>query len=125
MTTNCPCGSDLEYALCCGRVHRSGAGLGMSAASLMRARYAAYVLRDADFLLTSWHPTTRPSEVTFDADLEWLGLEVIATNAGTGFDNEGTVEFRARFRRGSEHLELHELSSFTRLDGRWVYVEGI
>lgn len=97
----------------------------MTAASLMRARYAAYVLRDADFLLTSWHPTTRPSGVTFDADLEWLGLEVIATNAGTGFDNEGTVEFRARFRRGSEHLELHELSSFTRLDGRWVYVEGI
>ena len=90
----------------------------------MRARYSAYVRHDADFLLRSWHPDTRPGQVMFDPDLEWLGLEVVCTEAGSGLDAEGVVEFRARFRRGSEYLELHETSRFTRVDGEWVYVDG-
>jgi len=90
----------------------------------MRSRYSAYVRRDEDYLLRSWHVDTRPDSVSFDPNLEWLGLEVVATTAGTGFDADGTVEFRARFRRGSEHLELHEVSSFSRVDGVWVYVHG-
>ena len=90
----------------------------------MRARYSAYVMGDTEFLLRSWHPTTRPATVSFDPDLEWLGLEIERTEAGGGFDTEGVVEFRARFRRGDEHLELHEESSFTRVDGSWVYVAG-
>ena len=90
----------------------------------MRARYSAYVRHDADFLLRSWHPDTRPGQVMFDPDLEWLGLEVVRTEAGSGLDAEGVVEFRARFRRGSEYLELHETSRFTRVDGEWVYVDG-
>lgn len=124
MTELCPCGRGRRYSMCCGRVHESGAGIGVTAEELMRARYSAYVLGDTGFLLRSWHPETRPVTVSFDPDLEWLGLAIERTQQGGAFDTEGVVEFRARFRRGDDHLELHEESRFTRVDGSWVYVTG-
>lgn len=90
----------------------------------MRARYAGYVLGKIEFLLASWHPDTRPAEVAPDPGTEWLGLTVVATDRGSGLDATGEVEFRARFRRGDEYLELHERSTFARVDGKWVYVDG-
>lgn len=121
---HCPCGTGAAYADCCARIHAQGAGLGRTAEQLMRARYAAYVLGDADFLLASWHSDTRPDSLTIDADVVWDGLEIVTTAQGGAFDNVGIVEFRARFRRGGEPLELHERSSFERVDSRWVYVDG-
>lgn len=120
----CPCGSGGAYDDCCAPIHLAGAGLGRTAEQLMRARYTAYVRHDEEFLLRSWHADTRPVRVTFDPDLEWLGLEVVRTEAGSGLDGEGVVEFKARFRRGGEFLELHETSRFTRVDGEWVYLDG-
>ena len=125
METNgkkCHCGADLAYGSHCATVHRTGAGLGSTAESLMRARYSAYVLHRGDFLLESWHPDTRPAVLDFDTGTQWLGLEIVRTEAGGALDATGMVEFRARFQRGGEYLELHEQSSFVRLDGRWVYV---
>lgn len=90
----------------------------------MRSRYSAYVLQNRQFLLDSWHPDTRPDDLRFDDGITWLGLEVVATEAGGALDLQGIVEFKARFERGGEHLELHERSSFVRLAGRWVYVSG-
>lgn len=90
----------------------------------MRARYSAYVRHDGEFLMRSWHPDTRPTQIVFDPNLEWLGLEVVRTEAGSGLATEGVVEFKARFRRGGERLELHEVSRFTRIGGDWVYVDG-
>lgn len=91
----------------------------------MRARYCAYVRHDAEFLLATWHPTTRPVSVDFSQNVEWHGLTVEATTAGGALDSSGTVEFRARFRRDDAHLELHELSRFSRQSGRWFYIDGI
>lgn len=90
----------------------------------MRARYCAYVRADEGFLLRSWHADTRPEGVTFDDALEWIGLEVVASEHGGGFDNEGTVEFKARYVRNGQPIELHEISSFVRVDGGWQYVDG-
>ncbi len=120
----CPCGRGAAYEKCCAKVHEHGAGIGVTAEDLMRARYSAYVLGAAAFLLRSWHPDTRPTTVSFDPAIEWLGLEVERTEAGGALATDGVVEFRARFRRGDEHLELHEVSTFTRLGGEWVYVAG-
>lgn len=125
METNgqkCHCGVTLAYASHCETVHRGGAGLGVTAESLMRARYSAYVLHLGDFLLESWHVDSRPGKLTFDDGTDWLGLEVLATEAGGALDSTGMVEFKARFRRGGQNLELHEASTFLRIDGRWVYV---
>jgi len=108
----CLCGYESSYPDHCAIVHETGAGLGVSAESLMRARYSAYVLHRREFLLSSWHPDTRPEQLEFDPALTWLGLEIVDTKAGSGLDTTGVVEFKARFERGG------------RIDGRWVYVDG-
>lgn len=118
----CQCGVTLTYSDHCEIVHRDGAGLGVIAESLMRARYSAYVLHLGDFLLQTWHVDTKPGQLDFDDGTEWLGLEVIRTEAGGALETTGMVEFKARFRRGGQNLELHERSTFARVDGRWVYV---
>ena len=120
----CPCGSGNRYPDCCGPIHRSGAGFGTTAEALMRSRYTAYVLEERPFLLSSWHTDTRPPTVTFSPDQEWLGLEIVAVERGGPLDTEGSVEFIARFRHGADYFELHELSTFERVDGSWLYVSG-
>ncbi len=120
----CPCNSGATYSACCGPIHADGAGLGATAEQLMRARYSAYVLHNGPFLLTSWHPDSRPNSVSFSDEQTWLGLTIVETTEGGGLEKDGTVEFKARFQRGGEHYELHELSSFVREGGKWLYVDG-
>jgi len=92
----------------------------------MRSRYAAYVVGDADYLLWSWHPTTRPPVIDLDATRTWQGLKILATAAGDMLDANGTVEFEAAFSNADgDSFRLHERSTFERVDGRWVYVAGV
>lgn len=89
----------------------------------MRSRYSAFVLGLPDYLLASWHVSTRPAALTLDAELKWLGLTVKAQRV-TGPDT-ATVEFVARSRRGGSKAErLHEISRFVCEGGRWFYLDG-
>ncbi|MGJ5851028.1 MULTISPECIES: YchJ family protein [Streptomyces] len=115
----CPCGLPAAYEACCGRYHSGGAAA-PTAEALMRSRYSAFVVRDAAYLLRSWHPRTRPTGVDFDTTMRWTGLEILDTQDGSAFHSTGTVTFRASFRGGS----MHERSRFERVDGAWVYVDG-
>ena len=90
----------------------------------MRSRYTAFVLLDADYLLATWHPRTRPARIDFEPLQKWLGLQIRAATAGGQADDTGVVEFVARFRIGNQAGRLHEVSRFERLAGRWCYVEG-
>ena len=67
-----------------------------TAEDLMRSRYTAYAVGDADYLLRTWAPETRPSRVRIDPAQRWLSLEVLAS-AGGLLDAAGTVEFVASF----------------------------
>lgn len=88
----------------------------------MRSRYAAFVLADADYLLATWHPRTRPTQVEFDAGAKWLGLEVREHRRID--EDHAEVEFVARYRVGGRAVRLHERSRFVREGGRWYYVDG-
>ena len=90
----------------------------------MRSRYSAYVTETADYLLASWHPDTRPSRIRFNEDQRWLGLQVKNTEAGGVDDDDGTVEFVARFKIHGRGHRLHEISRFSRIDGNWYYLNG-
>jgi SEC-C motif-containing protein len=90
----------------------------------MRSRYAAYATGDADHLFRSWHPRTRPADVTIDADIIWRGLEVTDTVAGGPEDDHGEVEFTARYEDDGGQNAMHERSRFERRRGRWLYVDG-
>ena len=63
---NCPCGKGL-YAACCGKFHE-GKELTGNAEELMRSRYSAFVLKNEVYLLSTWHPSTRPQESLFNQD---------------------------------------------------------
>jgi SEC-C motif domain protein len=90
----------------------------------MRSRYSAFALGLPEYLLTTWHPSTRPETLELDPALQWRRLDILAASRGGMLDSEGTVEFRAHFRGAAERGTLHELSRFTRADGAWTYVDG-
>ena len=96
-----------------------------TAEALMRSRYAAFRDGDARWLLASWHPDTRPAELELDSGPRWRGLQIVDTVAGGEGDDDGVVEFRATYRDGEALGVLHERSRFTRVDGRWHYLDGI
>ena len=89
----------------------------------MRSRYSAYVLGLADYLLATWHPSTRPpAPLQLDGNTRWLGLEV--RGKGAQDPDHAWVEFVARSKLGGRASRLHETSRFVREDGFWLYVDG-
>lgn len=89
----------------------------------MRSRYAAFALQLEPYLLVTWHASTRPPMVEFEAGTKWLGLSVKSFHE-TGLDR-AEVEFVARYKLGGgSAVRLHERSRFVREDGRWFYVDG-
>lgn len=120
----CPCGQPLTYLNCCGRWHTGPLHLqAPTAEALMRSRYSAYVLEDADYLQQTWHPSTRSAEpLVFEPGLRWLGLDV---RQHTQQDTDhATVTFVARSKLGGRAHRLQETSRFVREGGRWYYVDG-
>jgi len=96
----------------------------LTAEALMRSRFEAFARGDAEYLLASWHPSTRPAALDLDVVVEWRRLQIVDTVAGGPDDVDGVVEFRASYRSPDGAGLLHERSRFTRGDGRWFYVDG-
>ena len=122
----CPCGGGRDYGDCCGPLH--GSEPARDAEALMRSRYSAYVREDAAYLLRSWHPSTRPAELSFDAPRvqrpTWLKLDVLR-HAATG-DDTADVEFVARYRIGGGRVvRMREHSRFVREGGHWFYLDAV
>ena len=107
----CPCGTG-TYDGHCGRLHR-GEVQAATPEELMRSRYSAYAVGDADYVFRTWHPRTRPDDTTPDPRTRWTGLQVLAAEGDT-------VEFVASWEGG----RVHEVSRFEQRAGRWVYVDG-
>jgi SEC-C motif-containing protein len=126
MAVACPCGrlgpkgQVLALDDCCGPYHANQNA--PDAERLMRSRYSAFVLGDVPYLLSTWHSSQRPAELTLESGGKWLGLE-IKHHRVTGTDT-AEVEFVARFRVGGKAVRQHERSRFVREDGRWFYVDG-
>jgi SEC-C motif-containing protein len=90
----------------------------------MRSRYCAYVLRRTDYLLETWHPRSRPSRLDpGPAGLKWLGLDV--RQYVRLDETHAQVEFVARCKENGRATRLHETSRFERVEGRWMYVDGV
>ncbi|MGB5112110.1 MAG: YchJ family metal-binding protein [Mycobacterium sp.] len=51
----------------------------------------------ADYLLHSWHPSTRPARLDLDDAITWRRLQIVDTQAGGADDATGVVEFRAQY----------------------------
>ena len=120
----CPCGKGATYLACCARWHAGEQAMhAPDAETLMRSRYSAYVLDRLDYLLASWHPSTRPVAMSPNPPgLKWLGLTV--KQHVVADESHASVAFVARHRlHGRAHC-LEETSRFVRENGQWLYVDG-
>lgn len=125
----CPCVSGSDYADCCEPII-TGEKPAETAEQLMRARYAAHVKVEVDFLFDSTHPDYRQGydhkgTRTWAENSEWHGLEILETVQGGPQDEEGEVMFVARFRDEAGLRSHHERGQFKRKDKRWLFTEGI
>lgn len=116
----CPCGSGQTFDDCCGK-YISYKQAPETPEQLMRSRYSAYGLKDEDYLLKSWHESTRPESLDLENDTtQWKKLKIISVSANT-------VHFAAFFTsiiNGKEsYFCLSEESKFLK-DSHWFYLEG-
>lgn len=133
----CPCGGlpaqagrltkAFPYVECCGRFIERWDTPASDAEHLMRSRYSAFVLQRADYLLATWHASTRPASLDFEPGARWLGLEVLAHSPGPAPD-KAVVRFVARYRVAGKAVRMTETSRFVRETvedvARWFYVDG-
>jgi SEC-C motif-containing protein len=119
----CPCGSGASFDRCCGP-YLDCAAPAPTAEALMRSRYSAYVRLREDYLLATWHASTRPAELGLagEAPTKWLGLDVRRHEQQDA--EHAIVEFVARYKINGRAHRLQETSRFVREDGRWFYVDG-
>ena len=124
----CPCGNPRPFSACCGRFV-GGRALPATAEELMRSRYSAHVLLDADYLNATQR--LKDNKQVSKADLlqtahrtVWKKLEVLRAERGGPDDHEGTVEFCATYTLDNQLHVHHEVSQFRRVEGRWVYTAG-
>jgi len=115
--TPCPCGSGKDLDQCC-RPYMDGSLSAPTAEALMRSRYTAYALQDSQYLLDSWHASTRPESIDLDPALQWIRLRILNSNGNH-------VEFVASYRLQGRAHSLHENSRFVFEDGNWFYVDGV
>ena len=120
--THCPCGNPRAYGDCCGRFHTGTTA--DTAQRLMRSRYSAHVLRLEDYLLATWHPSTRPAALALPESgaMRWLGLDIRSQYESI---DTARVEFIARYRIGGGTVQKqHEISRFLRVAQHWLYLDG-
>jgi SEC-C motif domain protein len=119
----CPCLSGNPYGECCGPLH--GGAPAPTAVQLMRSRFSAFALGLPQYLLDTWHPSTRPGSLDLDPDQRWTRLDIEETRSGGAFDSAGQVTFAAWWRTPDDRGVLRETSDFVREGGRWYYVDGV
>ncbi len=122
--STCVCGSGLAFALCCEPILNGKPA--PTAEALMRSRYAAYALGKLDHVERTATPEAlegfnrQDSERVVD-ESKWLGLEILRTVDGGEGDQTGQVEFVFRYSLRGQTYAQHELSTFCRKDGAWLY----
>ena len=117
---NCLCGSEKRYDECRGKFINATQAV-ETPEQLMRSRYSAYALKNENYLLKSWHKSTRPDSLDLTNDsTQWKKLKIIAAS-------ENKVHFVAYFTQDTLNKEkiyaLTEISHFVK-DKNWQYLEG-
>jgi len=126
--TNCPCGNDTDYKICC-QPFLKGTAQPQTAEQLMRSRYTAYTKAKISYIKNTMQG---PALKNFDLksakvwvkQATWISLNVLNTKAGSSDDEQGWVEFIATYKDKRGIHELHELSEFHKINGKWYYVSG-
>lgn len=119
----CPCHSHKPYSTCCAPYHRSHNA--PTPLALMRSRYSAYVLGNAEYIIATTHPDHPDSALPlperrkqlkhFCRTTTFKNLEILEST-------ETTVTFKATLFYNNQDASFTEKSAFCQLNGRWLYV---
>lgn len=118
----CYCGSDKSFENCC-KPFIKGIQFPKTPEQLMRSRYSAYVLQNANYLMATTQISQRKyysiSEILqWSKSNTWLKLEVITAH-------ENSVEFKAYYLDEKLQAQVHhEHSTFKLENEKWFYVDG-
>ncbi len=123
----CFCGSGKPLSECCDPIIQ-GTAPARTPEELMRARFTAHCQRNYTFLVDSTHPDHREGvseeEISqWASHVDWTALEVHSATPGAT-DDEGEVSFTAHYTIKDIPQELREDSTFAKVDGKWLYVDG-
>lgn len=121
----CPCGSKKKYKKCC-QIYHKGAHP-KDALTLMKSRFSAYVVGDANYIIKTTHPHNpdyhdnhkvwREEILRFSKENHFLDLSI------ESFEEEkeqAYVMFKVTFEDGL----LHEKSRFVKNGDIWLYIEA-
>jgi SEC-C motif-containing protein len=128
----CPCGTGLAYASCCAPLHK-GEREAEDAVSLMRSRFAAFAMKQPEYLWRTLHrdheDRARPEEEILRelraacSVQRYLGLTILESG-GPGEDGVAHVVFAARVFRKGRDISFTERSAFRHDGVGWRYLSG-
>jgi len=122
MNGKCYCGLDNDFEFCCAP-YIKGVKNAPTAQALMRSRYSAYAIHDAEYLWLTTAPKERSHHskaaiLEWAKSNQWLKLEVLNFT-------ETTVEFKAYYLDAKLREKVHhERSKFVKEGDSWFYVDG-
>ena len=118
----CYCGLSKKFQDCC-EPYINQIQKAPTAEALMRSRYSAYVIHNADYLLATTHFKERKYQskieiLNWAIANQWQRLEVIDAT-------KNTVEFKAYYVDAQLQEQIHhEFSNFIFEGDHWFYVDG-
>ena len=121
--TKCPCGSGKKYKECCFKWHKLGTA--PNALLLMKSRFSAYAIGNADYIIKTTHKTSPHYESDINewkksikefSNSNFKKLEIVEFIDG---EKEAFVEFRAYI----DDYVMKERSRFLK-ENKWYYVDG-
>ncbi len=130
-TKPCPCGSGATYGACCGPAH-AGARESATAEALMRSRYSAFALGDAEYLvktISSDHEDRSADPAALVAALREVcrtsRFMALTVKTAREDGDRATVSFHVRVFVGGRDRSFEETSAFVREDGAWRYQRAL
>ena len=126
----CYCHSGLYFEACC-EPFILEKQYPKNAEQLMRSRYSAFCIKHATYIKQSMKEKALElydEESIKNSPIEWKKLIILGKENGKEHDDEGTVTFRAIFKKFPDDEKLHfieEKSLFKKIDNKWFYVNLI
>ena len=122
----CPCGSGLQYVICCRRMIE-GDMRAQNPEMLMRSRYTAYTRLNIAYIDRTVAGDARRDFCSRSAkrwaqSVIWQSLSVIDVSSVDTFSRVGTVTFEARYIEKGRLCVMTEKSRFECINGEWFYV---
>ena len=125
MQNHCYCCSEKPFSECC-EPYLSGLAIPPHPETLMRARYTAFARNNTSFIEQTMHgkALNQYQKETKDTQQNptWISLTIMASEQPS--KNKGFVTFMATYLLEGNTFNMHEKSTFQRINGRWFYTDG-